>query len=328
MFLTPASFPRPTLSQSFTIFRCWLSDVYSTIKALGQSAGFNRRTLKYEEIGDAVGAGSFACVAKLKDWDLVIKTPFYSHKHYMEVEKRVYERLGRHPFILRYYREVEVTSKGGSFSGLILQYHRAGTLEKSLQNPDYEDKRSGWPLQAAEAIQYIHSKKVYHGDVGVHNFLVQYDGTLALADFGGSSIDGSEYQEAGMPRYTRPTSAIDSDPTEMDDLFALGMVIYEIKTGQTAYADKSHGEIRRLLDNRSFPDLGSLPSGWRLLVNKCWQEEYNSAEELLIDLKNLSYPDSGSLGTISRPSLLLCYSSYLSATLAITVLIWQSLSTR
>ena len=113
------------------------------IKALGHSADFNRRILKYDEIGDAVGAGSFACVAKLKDLNLVIKTHFDPHKHHMEVEKRAYERLGRHPFILRYYHEVEVTSKGGSFSGLILQYHRAGTLENSLKNRDYEDKRPG-----------------------------------------------------------------------------------------------------------------------------------------------------------------------------------------
>ena len=43
-----------------------------------------------------------------------------------------------------------------------------------------------------KAIRYIHSKGVVHCDVGIHNFLVQDDGTLALADFGGSRVDGSK----------------------------------------------------------------------------------------------------------------------------------------
>ena len=86
--------------------------------------------------------GSFACVAKLNDWDLVVKTPLSPFEHHLGIEKRIYERIGRHPLILRYYHEVEVTAKGGSFFGLILQYHAAGTVQDSLDNPDYEDKRS------------------------------------------------------------------------------------------------------------------------------------------------------------------------------------------
>lgn len=106
-----------------------------------------------------------------------------------------------------------------------------------------------WPFQITEAIRYIHSKGVVHCDVGIHNFLVQDNGTLALADFGGSRVDGSKCQEAGLPRYKRPTLARDSDPTEIDDIFSLGMVIYEVKTGQMAYAGKSNGEIRNLLES-------------------------------------------------------------------------------
>ena len=76
--------------------------------------------MRYEEIGDGVGFGIFACVVKIKDWDFVIKTPFDHYKYYMVVEKSVYERFGYYPFILRYYHEVEVISKGGPFLGLVL----------------------------------------------------------------------------------------------------------------------------------------------------------------------------------------------------------------
>ena len=150
---------------------------------------------------------------------------------------------------------------------------------------------TSWPLQATKAIQHIHSKGVVHCDIGIHNFLIQENGTLALADFGGSRVDGSKSLEAGLPHYRRPTLARDSYPTEMDDLFSLGMVIYEIKTGEVAYVGKSDSEIRKSLESQHFPDLAPLSLEWRTIVNKCWQEEYNNAEEVLADLNGLSHSD-------------------------------------
>jgi hypothetical protein len=68
--------------------------------------------------------------------------PFDPYMHHKAAEKSAYERVGRHPFILRYYHEAEVISKGGRLTGLVLQYHRAGTLENSLNSPNYMDERS------------------------------------------------------------------------------------------------------------------------------------------------------------------------------------------
>jgi hypothetical protein len=80
-----------------------------------------------------------------------------------------------------------------------------------------------------------------------------------LADFDKLRIDGSKNLEAGLPRYTRPTFLRDSDLTEIDDLFSFGMIIYEIKTGQVVYVGKNNSEIRKLFENRRFPDLIFFP---------------------------------------------------------------------
>ena len=128
--------------QLWSVFLGWWSETSSTIRTLIYPQDFNLRTLRYEEIGDAVGLSSFACVAKIKDRDLVIKTPFDRYNHHTAAEKSAYERIGHHPFILRYYHEAEVISKGGRLTGLVLQYHRAGTLENSLNSPNYVDERS------------------------------------------------------------------------------------------------------------------------------------------------------------------------------------------
>ncbi|RHZ66348.1 uncharacterized protein CDV56_106941 [Aspergillus thermomutatus] len=93
-------------------------------------------------------------------------------------------------------------------------------------------EESDGPLQAAEALRFIHSRNVIHSDFGSHNFLIQEDGTLALADFGGSRIDNTSAVVSYSTRYARPCSDSDDlDSTEIDDLFALGTIIYEISVG-------------------------------------------------------------------------------------------------
>ncbi|GIK02211.1 hypothetical protein Aspvir_006260 [Aspergillus viridinutans] len=170
------------------------------------------------------GVGCFAQVIKVADTGFVIKETF-DHPvvgNLQPTEKRIYERLGHHPFILRYYGEY--CQGNGLPSGLVFQYHRAGTLADNLALSNYQDKRAQWPLQAAEALRFIHSKNVIHSDFGSHNFLIQEDGTLALADFGGSRIDDTAAVVSYSTRYERPCSDYDLDSTEIDDLFALGTI--------------------------------------------------------------------------------------------------------
>ncbi|KAF7157480.1 hypothetical protein CNMCM5623_001741 [Aspergillus felis] len=182
------------------------------------------------------GVGCFAQVIKVADTGLVIKETF-DHPvvgNLQPTEKRIYERFGHHPFILRYYGEY--CQGNGLPNGLVFEYHRAGTLADNLALSNYPKKRTQWPLQAAEALRFIHSKNVIHSDFGSHNFLIQEDGTLALADFGGSRIDGTPAVVSYSTRYERPCSGSDDlDSTEIDDLFALGTLIYEISVGQNFY---------------------------------------------------------------------------------------------
>lgn len=144
--------------------------------------------------------------------------------------------------------------------------------------------RGRWPLQAAEALQFIHSKNVIHGDLGIHNFLVQDDGSLALADFGGSKIDTLLPVVSYPTRYARP-GADGMDSTEADDIFALGTMIYEITVGQQLYADKSSLEIQRCLHRHDFPDMRELPPGTSHAIRKCWLAEYVTTEEVVHDLE-------------------------------------------
>jgi serine/threonine protein kinase len=144
------------------------------------------------------------------------------------------------------------------------------------------------PLERANESMLSHKVEGnYHGDLGSHNFLVQNDGTLALADFGGSRIDGCECLEHPPARYTRPAviSQLGLQPTEKDDLFALGTVLFEISTCQQLYQDKRDSEIRDLFAKQIFPDLAPVAVGVRLVIEKCWKGGYNSAEGVSRDMR-------------------------------------------
>ncbi|KAH9220038.1 kinase-like domain-containing protein [Leptodontidium sp. 2 PMI_412] len=208
-----------------------------------------------------VGVGSFADVYQVVDTEIAFKIPFEQEEPEQATEGQIYERLGiSHPFILRSYGDAE-SVRG---KGLMLEYLPTGILAKNLELEKFPVERTQWPVQAAEAIRYIHSKGVIHCDIGAHNFLIQKDGSLALADFWGSSLDGS--------------TAI----TETDDIFALGTVTYEISVGHRLYANKSDSEIYQLFQKREFPDTTGL--ALRTVIDKCWRNQYSNAEEVKLDL--------------------------------------------
>lgn len=253
------------------------STLPSTITQLLKSV--NREQL------ELAGVGTFAHVIKIADTGLVIKKPLQHPVlgNLQPIEKRIYERLGYHPFILRYYGEYHYGD--GLPNGLVLQYQAAGTLTENIDLSRYSDKRIHWPAQAAEALRYIHSKNVIHNDIGSHNFLIQEDGTLALTDFGGSMIDNTSAVVSYATRYANPRLATsDLDSTEIDELFALGTVIYEIGVWHQLYAGKPETEIRKLLHEHKFPELDDVAANLQMVITKCWTNKYHNAEEVLLDL--------------------------------------------
>ncbi|ELR08952.1 serine/threonine protein kinase [Pseudogymnoascus destructans 20631-21] len=132
---------------------------------------------------DIVGAGITAMVARL---DAVIKFSSTSDRPLMEMEreKRVYERLGHHDRVVRYY--------GNMGNNIILQYACHGSIRRYLEiqtKPLALSVQLGWVEQIAEAVAFIHSKNVLHGDISCNNIFVDHSLNIKLGDFAGSAID-------------------------------------------------------------------------------------------------------------------------------------------
>lgn len=143
--------------------------------------------------------------------------------------------------------------------------------------------------QAVEAVVFIHGKEVIHSDLGAHQFLVGKNLDIRLADFGGSSLQGSEGIVMENATHFLPRDEI-PPTTVRSDLFALGSTFYEILLGKKPYEEMKEEEIQRLFSAKVFPTLeGIEDQQWRKIVWKCWMCEYGQASEIIEDVPSVPF---------------------------------------
>lgn len=232
-----------------------------------------------------IGIGQFAVVHKLSN-KVVRKVPsdkaYYYSVRASEIEAKVYIHLGKHKRITRY-----LTSGDGYIE---LQYEPNGDLESYLRTHTVTDQfRYRVAQQAIEAVDFIHHKGVIHSDLSARQFLVDRQLNVKLADFGGSSLHGSE--AIVMENATHFLLRDEESPnTVQSDIFALGSTIYEILVGQKPYEGKSDEEVQQLFSEMLFPSLEIIKDiTWKSFIQRCWMCQYETAHEILGDIYATSW---------------------------------------
>ncbi|KAI8710833.1 EKC/KEOPS complex subunit BUD32 [Fusarium sp. LHS14.1] len=226
---------------------------------------------------DVVGWGTTGLVVLDKSTRTVIKTPLDQENTALILrEQRIYERLnekGGHRGLLNYFGTFE--------AGIRLEYasnHDLRSVNKEKQIS--EKQRIFWAIQIAEAIDFIHTAGVIHGDLTCANVFLDESFNAKLADFAGSSIDGSPLLVGVTPSHESPGSLL----SIQGDLFAFGCILYEIMTTQVPYDGKADDEIQSLYTSGVFPDTSSLGAMGHI-IRKCWLGKYAKSKALVHDLK-------------------------------------------
>jgi len=107
-------------------------------------------------------------------------------------------------------------------------------------------------VQACAGIGYAHRAGLVHCDIKPHNMLITPDNRLKVTDFGIAralaSINHDEQTEAiwGSPAYFSPEQAAGRAPSPASDVYSLGVVLFEILTGQLPFTDPSPQEVALL----------------------------------------------------------------------------------
>ncbi len=82
-----------------------------------------------------------------------------------------------------------------------------------------------------KALEYAHGKGVIHRDIKPENLLMDREGRVKIADFGIASLVGKTEDISGTPTYMAPEQA-NGSVDRRTDIYALGVVLYEMLTGE------------------------------------------------------------------------------------------------
>lgn len=89
-----------------------------------------------------------------------------------------------------------------------------------------------------EALQYAHEKGVVHRDIKPENLLLDREGRIKIADFGIASLVGVDGEKSGTPPYMAPEQK-EGSVDRRADIYALGVVLFEMLTGERPDMDLS-----------------------------------------------------------------------------------------
>lgn len=102
-----------------------------------------------------------------------------------------------------------------------------------------------------EALAEAHQSGIIHGDISARNVLVAKNGEIKLSDFGISKNEEENLRQKnkGSIDYLSPQRWMGFGPSKQADLFALGMIIYELLTGANPLTAKTVEETQTCLQN-------------------------------------------------------------------------------
>lgn len=129
----------------------------------------------------------------------------------------------------------------GPWYYMAMEYLANGTLKERIEEGLSPEQGLSILRQVASALGYAHSQGLVHRDVKPANILFRADGTAVLSDFGiAKSIEEStQFTQVGFaigtPSYMSPEQARGLQIDGRADLYALGVVLYEILTGRLPY---------------------------------------------------------------------------------------------
>ena len=242
-----------------------------------------------------IGLGSFSSVYRATKLTAEKVPHIGASESSFDTEADIYERLGDHPLVTPYYGRP-------SHGGIRLAYMDGGSLYDFLQRfPDAVPAlRYQWILDVIEAVEYVHSKGIVVVNICSSNILID-SGSLRckIADFGGSSIDGScpEIQEGPTHAFPRP---IDLCHVKTD-VFALGHTLLEILVGEHPFSELETRDIQERYLNEEFPPVeGGLADS----IIGCWYGYFRTAALVLESVRGALVGHTVGLGGLAREAAL------------------------
>jgi serine/threonine protein kinase/tetratricopeptide (TPR) repeat protein len=260
------------------------------------------------EIIKMLGEGGMGTVYKAKDTELdrlvalkVIRPEYANHPETIRRFKQelILARQVTHRNVIRIF-DLGIAD---SFKFITMDYVEGRDLSKILSDRGKFSVSDACEMvrQICSGLEAAHSEGVVHRDLKPQNIMLDAQGRVFLMDFGlarSMELVGMTRTGAliGTPTYMSPEQARGEKADARTDIFALGVIFYELLTGKRPYKDEPMMAtlIRRTKELATPPSQvdSSVPQSISDIVMKCLQIKtdlrYQSAEEILRDLNLIS----------------------------------------
>jgi serine/threonine-protein kinase len=197
-------------------------------------------------------------------------------------------------------------------SFIAMQYIEGQTLQNKVKERPLESQEIiDIATQAADALDAAASKGIVHRDIKTANIMITARGQVKILDFGLAKIDTAQENPEtsrmetapgttpgivlGTFQYMSPEQALGKSVDHRSDIYSLGVVLYQLATSKLPFSGNSPSEIlNRILNSQ--PDAiarlnYNIDTELERIIRKCMEKDperrYQTARELLIDLKNL-----------------------------------------
>jgi serine/threonine-protein kinase len=221
---------------------------------------------KYELL-ERVGQGGMAIVYRGIDRSLKRTVAIkILHKHlsdYQEARDR-FEREAQAVAKLRHENILEIfdySAKAGAESYIVTEFIDGQTLKQFVTDRPitYPEVGAMIMLQVARALAHAHAVGILHRDVKPENIMIRSDGVVKLMDFGISHMVDLERltvtgQLLGSPAYMAPEH-VEGRPLDFrTDVFAVGIVLYQLTVGKLPFEGKNPHEVLKRIAECKFVD--------------------------------------------------------------------------
>ena len=212
-------------------------------------------------------------------------------------EARLHARL-YHPQIATLFDFIE----SGGHQCIVMEYVDGQTLDALIESSGSINCTEALRIFEAvvEAVGYVHDHSIIHRDIKPHNIKVTANGEVKLLDFGIAKANSSPNltlagNVIGTLKYLSPEQLARGVADARSDIWALGILLHEMLTGQVPFAADTLGEILAEVNSGKFVPASSLnfavPRELDAIVSRCLQKNplnrYGSAEQLLRDIRQL-----------------------------------------
>ncbi len=178
---------------------------------------------------------------------------------------------------------------------LAMEILGGGDLAQKIESGITELEAFNIMLDMAKALEHAHKRGTLHRDIKPENILFHEDGQAVLVDFGIAKAQNtvSEFTRVGAvvgtPHYMSPERALGKEIDERSDLYALGVVLYEMLIGKKVFEGSDTFAISYAHVHEPVPDLPEDKSKYQTLLNKLLaknpDDRFQTATQLVSQLK-------------------------------------------